>query len=136
MGREEVLLKEYEICQKSISTDASRYWVVVGIFIGINTALLGAIAYKIAYNNLGHYRGFEWIVPTLVTIFGIGMIIIITRLKLWATRVNWLIRIKYHRMQEIESELGMRANIYIHYLDEWKELPEEQKRSDHLSELY
>ena len=137
MNRREVLLKEYEICQQSINNNTSRYWIVVSIFIGINTALWGAIAYKIAYNNLGDGKGFEWILlPTLATIFGIGMIVIIKRLELWLERVNWLIGIKYHRMREIENELGMRANIYIDCLDNWEKLSEKQKNSDNLMELH
>ena len=42
---EEVLLKEYEICQQSISLNATRYWTIVSIFIPVNTALLGWVVY-------------------------------------------------------------------------------------------
>ncbi len=50
MNREEILLKEYEVCQQDINSRASRFWAIVGIFIPFNTALLGWIINWITKN--------------------------------------------------------------------------------------
>jgi len=137
MGREEILLKEYQTCQQNINTTASRYWITVGIFIGMNTALWAAIVYKTT--SIKFTCNIEWgwiIIPILVTVFGGVMIFIVKYLGRWLDRVNWLMRIKYSRMREIEKELGMRANIYIDSLDNWDRLSGEEKSLGGLVELH
>jgi len=101
MSREGVLLKEYEICQQDSSNMISAHWTVVGIFIGINTGLLGAVAYILNSYSLG--SNIRWIVGAL----GLASILIIACLYLWLRRVNFLVDINNRRMYQIERELGM-----------------------------
>lgn len=137
MGNEEVLLKEYETCQQNINSTTSRYWITVGIFIGMNTALWAAIAYKATSAKFAYNINWEWmILPILVTVFGLVMIFIIYCLRRWLDRVNWLTYVKYSRMREIEAKLDMRANTYIDALDNWDELSEEQRTLGRLDELH
>lgn len=137
MRNQKVLLKEYETCQQDINTTVSRYWITVGIFIGVNTALWAAIVYKTASTSLANNINWEWIVtPILVTIFGLAMIIILHSLGKWLDRVNWLLHVKYFRMRQIENRLGMMANIYIDALDNWNQLSKEQRTRNSLDELH
>jgi len=104
MSREDILLKEYEICQQDSSSMVSAHWTVVGIFIGINTALLGAVAYML--NNGSYSNNIRWIVISL----GLASIGILVCLCLWLNRVNFLVCINNRRMYQIERELGMAKN--------------------------
>ena len=137
MENRDVLLKEYETCQQSINNTNSRYWITVGIFISMNTALWAAVVYKAANTNFACNVNWEWIIlPVLVTLLGAVMIFIINCLSRWLERVNWLMNIKYSRMIEIEKDLGMRANTYIDALDNWDKLSKKQRALGRLVELY
>jgi len=126
--RNDILLKEYEVCQQDINLHISRYWVAAGIFIGINTALWGVAAYNLIPITTSLIDT-EWLIwPILVFIFGSGMIMTILFLERWGNRLNWLIRIKYDRMQQIESEVGMKANLTVNDLDNWNNIPEVKKQ--------
>ncbi len=116
MNRQDVLLKEYEVCQQDINHNASQYWVVVGIFMGINTVLLGWVVYSIIQKSEPPSENAKW----LVVVLGLAVIAIVAVLWFWMNRVNFLIRISHHRMQEIETELGMRKNLIINLLDDGK----------------
>ncbi len=125
MDREEILLREYEACQTSVDSTASRYWTILGIFISINAVLLGGVGFFINSNRVSQtfYPGAKW----LVLVLGIGSIAILYYLWRWLRRINFYIRIDYFRMQEIENQLGMLKNRTIHWLDNEKEVPEAQK---------
>jgi len=114
MSREDVLLKEYEICQQHINSIASRYWLTVGIFMAINTALLGGAAFSIiAENEPVTIANLKW----LVLVLGSGMIYIVMMLMRSLKRINFVIHVHFDRMREIESELGMFKNLRVHGID-------------------
>jgi hypothetical protein len=52
MDREEILLKEYETCQSDKNSIGSLFWIIVGVFMAINTALLGALPYAILQSGV------------------------------------------------------------------------------------
>ena len=49
--RREILLKEYELCQHDNQAESTRFWLIFSIFISINTALIGGLAYGIFNTN-------------------------------------------------------------------------------------
>jgi len=126
MSREDVLLKEYEVCQQAIDTNISRYWTVVSIFIGINAVFLGAITYWMAAYPCRNVEGL--VRSILISVIGVVMIYNIFSLKRWLGRVNWLVGAKYFRMREIEVVLGMRANLIIDAVDHWEKLSCQQRK--------
>ena len=133
MDRQEILLKEYEVCQQDINFNSSRYWTIVGIFIPVNTAILGWMVYLLISNiKLDGY--IKWGL-LIVLLFCLGMTFIIFALIYWLDRVNSIIRVNYHRMREIEKFLGMRKNCLVDVLDNhWDQLPKEEQNN--LNELH
>jgi len=118
MSREEVLLKEYELCQTETDTNSANYWTVSGIFIGISTALLGTMAVGII--SAKDFN--KWILLILVSIFGLAVFFFHAVIREWLKRVTFLNDIDYNRMREIEKELGMRKSGLVWGLDNWKEI--------------
>ena len=133
MGREEVLLKEYETCQLDINSSSARYWTVVGIFLPLNTAFLGWIGIWIVNTlsiEINHL--WNWV---LILFLAIGMLFVLYYLKTWLERVNSFIRVNYFRMREIEKVFGMRRNLIADALDNhWKDITNEQQNI--LKDLY
>ncbi len=146
MDREEVLLKEYEVCQLDNNSSGTRFWIAFGIFFGINTALLGWIAPSIISKSMSLSKNnLEWLSYitdnvgwlVFILVLGLGIIGILISLWLWLNRVNYLIRMNHHRMREIEEVLGMLKNSTIHWLDNRKEVPNEQReRLDEIRRRY
>ena len=124
MNRQEILLKEYEVCQQDGSSIASTHWTVVGIFIALNTALLGGAAYTILAGKLPLYENIKW----LVLMFGVLVVLIAMFLRSWLNRANFLIFTNNFRMRQIEIELGMQKNRLVDLLDNhWNDLSQEQR---------
>ena len=48
---EQALLAEYRSCQQDNSSSGTTYWAISGIFISINSAILGSLLYTIISNN-------------------------------------------------------------------------------------
>jgi len=124
MSREDVLLKEYELCQTETDKNSVNYWTISGIFIGISTALLAAIAAGLTSNNIN-----KWMIFILVLIFGLAIFSFHLLLYKLLKRINFLNRIDFQRMREIERELRMRKSGLVHGLDEWETIPLSYRRS-------
>ena len=129
-------LTEYQVCQQDINSRASRYWTIVGVFMAINTALLGWVAFSIISNGVSLNESVKWLVYinenfnwlVLVLVLGFGIIAILVFLMLWLKRVNCLIHISYYRMREIEFELRMAKNWIVDVLDnKWDNLSTKEK---------
>jgi hypothetical protein len=110
MNREDILLKEYEVCQQHLNTMMSHHWVLLGVFMPVSTALLGVVPYI-----LWNFSKPQWLIIPL----GVGVSIILFCLWRYFKRVNAMISVDYFRMREIEAELGMLKNLYVHELDHW-----------------
>lgn len=127
----ETLLKEYEVCQSHINSLGYQYWIGVGVFMAVNTALLGAFLYGIVQSNID-FRFFiiqiyKYLAPSLITIIlGIGMIIILRSLIMWLKRINSNVQTFYVRMREIETILGMWRGWIVYGLDNWDNLPKSE----------
>lgn len=145
MDREEILLKEYELCQHDKSSSSTSYWTLAGIFIGVSSAILAGLLYGIFANN----SLFQALVKILFSLdeitndieikqvkvvavcmllLGIAMIIIICKLWRWLRRTQFLAFRNDERMREIERILKMWKSHIIHGIDnanedKWGELP-------------
>ena len=107
----QALLTEYQACQHESDSNSLSYWTMAGIFIGFSAVLLGAILYVITANT----RIDAFILRTIVSAVGLGMILILLLLWFWLKRTLYLMDINYKRMREIELDLkimwkGWRVN--------------------------
>ena len=112
---------------------------MAGIFIGISSALLAGLIYGILANE--HlFQTFinettiinapreVWVLRIIASVLGIGIIIILLKLKGWLGRVTFLQQINFQRMREIELELGMWKSWRVHTIDKWHKIGGHKKR--------
>ena len=128
MSREDILLKEYEVCQSGNDAIGSQVWTSTSIFMSVNVSLLGALIY-----GLVHYLAKDGdavtcpVLPLVcITILAIGLIIILICWKRWLNRTKFVRRINHKRMRQIEVELGMAKNRLL--LEVEAKLPKKHKR--------
>jgi len=88
---------QYQILQQDSRSKVSTHWTVVSIFIGVNTALIGGVAYIL--NNKSDNT--QWIVLFL----GLAFIGIFICLWSWLNRVNGLLEYNDSLMLKIEKSL-------------------------------
>jgi len=134
MDRKEILLKEYELCQQLIISIGHQMWTSTTIFMSVNVAILGWVAYGII--TKGALVGNSIF---LILALGLGIIIILVFWMGWINRMHFLTRINFRRMRDIEIVLGMSKTSMSNSLDEWnrrsendratvlENLPEEQR---------
>jgi hypothetical protein len=130
MGREEILLKEYETCQSDVNSIGSLFWIVVGVFMTINTALLGALPYGILQSGglrtiFKDYATRSELLQLLalgllIVVLGGGMIAVLVFLKRYHKRTRHIVRFAHERMMHIEEELGMWRGWIFYGLDRMK----------------
>ncbi len=133
MDRQEILRREYEACRQDITDTMSRYWTIVSIFIPVDTVLLGGAGFIVKSGS--STIGLE--TKLLITLLGLGIIAILVFLWCWGNRMNFYIRVGWHRIREIETELGMLKNRTIHWLDNPEETPSSEKaRIDPMRKKY
>lgn len=117
----EALLKEYESCQRHNHHVANHYWLITGIFMSVNTAIMGGITISIISGSMPANWAIRLVIGIVVALFGLGIVYILHRLKLYLRRVNFHILFNYERMRDIESELGMWSNWRVFGVDRWDE---------------
>jgi len=118
-------LTEYQVCQQDSEAESTRYWTIFGIFISVNTAIIGGLIYGV-FNTLfinailkGENIPDTLVKLTILTILFVAIILITIFLESWLKRTNYLIQNNDRRMYEIEIELGMWKNLRIHINDKW-----------------
>ena len=123
-NRQQVLLKEYEICQQDNSSIGNQIWLSASVLMSANVALLAWFAYVIIKELplLENTEGFVKVlglvmVLGLVILLGLAIIAIFYCWKRWLNRMGFLKFINYERMREIETALGMRKNWRAYGLD-------------------
>ena len=104
MNKQNVLLKEYEVCQQHINAIGTQSWQSVSIFFLVNAIVLGFVLSMQEHNN-GSF--------VTVLVIGVAMSCIFWFWKLWVRRQQFVQLGKYVRMREIEEELGLWTNWYI-----------------------
>jgi hypothetical protein len=124
MKREEILLKEYEACQQDNQARASRYWVILGIFVSINAPILGGLwvlSNTDIINEITNATSFLIKLPFLFIIL-CGIFTITKFLELSLNRSYFIIQNNNRHMLEIEIELGMWKELPIYVLDKWNKI--------------
>lgn len=122
--RQATLLKEYEICEAIIEQNETAIWTTATIFF---SASLGAIAF-VASRDTHDLSSLLLILAVAVGATGI--------LAGWYRAfMRWrqFQHMAYHRMREIEEELGSYIVRYGYYLDNLKRLQplyEDESRAD------
>ena len=129
MDREEILLKEYEVCQRDADASARNFWTTFGFFVSFSTAIIGGmIAFGIRTQYINEIHPI-WL--GLILIFGIIVLIVLCFLKSWLERVNYFIGSNNRRMRDIEIELGMEKNLRVWALDKWEKLCREENKEQY-----
>lgn len=113
---EQALLTEYQVCQQYISERATSYWTLTGIFIGFSSVLLGALIY--GFLSSPNKESILFGVATCV--ISTAVLVIFYFLKFWLKRVSFLQQINFHRMRDIERDLGMWQSWRVHGVDHWR----------------
>lgn len=133
MDREEILLKEYEICHEDNKAQSSRYWGIFGIYVSVNVAVFGALIYGLLNSDFltrfanakGSYEVIAYYAIAMILIVAFAVITVL--LKIWLDRSNYLISNNHKRIHEIELELGMYRSLKIHIIDKWHQKKQELK---------
>jgi len=120
IDRQQVLLKEYEICQQDNSSIGNQIWLSASVLMSANVALLAWFAYVII-KELPLRENTECLVLGLVTAVGMAIIAIFYCWIRWLNRMQFLKFINYERMRDIETALGMWKNRRAYGLDNREE---------------
>jgi len=122
INRQDILLREYEVCQQANDSIGRQVWLSTSVFLSTNVGLLGWIAYGITTRGAPHPDNIHWLVLGL----GLGIISIFIFWIHWLNRMQFLTRMNYERMREIEIDLGMWKNWFARALDKWGKLSKEK----------
>lgn len=126
MNRQEILLKEYEVCQQSANEAHRRIWQITGILLVFALgSSFGAFWLMSMSSECGNEQRLLLISVALLAI-GFDAFWI----SAWVRERSYL-AITYHRLQQIEILLGLRKNLYIYALDNSKPpryLSEDEKK--------
>ena len=130
---ENALLTEYQVLQQDASSSNTSFWTMTGIFVGFTSALLGGLVLGILSNKdmtgvilNGSEGSKEFLMLGIITwVIAMLVLVILCFLKSWYRRDRFLWQLNYRRMRQIELTLGMRFNLLISGLEEWKRLEAE-----------
>lgn len=99
MDEEEILLKEYEVCQSDNNSKGNQSWISFSIIITVNLVLLAQVIYYLVITS-SPSDGYS---KLFVIIISLAMVIILLLFKQWDKRVSFHIRLNHRRMREIEE---------------------------------
>ncbi len=146
--RNEILLKEYEICQYYIDSIGSQVWSSTTIFLTVNVLLLTGIIYGTLTSEILSLVFTSKDVacvplPIILVLGGIivvggGIIAILCRWIPWLRRMRFLTGMNYERMNAIERALGMERHLLVRRFDEKynAEPPAKPHKPDTISRRY
>ena len=115
---EQSLLHEYTEANAAVLANAQRSWQAVSIFSGLSVVGLVVIARELIARDIEKHN---WHLFFAVLTVGLISTLILAAWWLVYRRQLWLGEILYFRMREIEINLRLRRNIYVHTLDRWEE---------------
>jgi hypothetical protein len=141
---EQALLVEYQSCLEAMNSTSLNFWTLSSIFIGFSAVLIGGLVYGLFSNDilLGHITEYIFngvrsnklaFVGTVTWILVIIFTLITYFIWSWMKRVQFLAKIHYERMRDIEYILGMRGCWRIHGIDKW-DLKKEDFDSNEINE--
>jgi hypothetical protein len=125
---EQALLIEYRACQHENNAIETSYWTMASIFIGISSALLIGLIYSVFANQellqvllkqLSGERLEIHFFQTLILVVGMLIVLLLSVIRLWLRRVNFLQQINSERMRDIERQLGIWKSWRVHGVDHW-----------------
>jgi hypothetical protein len=116
--RNDVLLKEYELCEQQNQSMSHEIWTSTTIFMSASVILLTGLVYATITSDLLTDLFSRWNTKILaqlaplggIVIVGVGIILIFLYWIGWLKRMQFLTVTNYVRMRQIEKELGMRKN--------------------------
>jgi hypothetical protein len=110
MTREEILLKEYEACQKHNDSLGQQAWVSISIIITVNLLVLAQILSIFV-------KPVPWWALVLLIPLGLLMILVLITFKRWDKRIDFMKLLNNERMREIETVLEMWKNWRVYGSD-------------------
>jgi hypothetical protein len=110
MEEEEILVKEYEICQSSVNSLGSQSWVNLSIIIAINGVLFSQVVVNLL-PNIGPEYGYSGIIIT--PLMGTLMLFIIRVFQKWNQRIDFRMRVSHDRMREIELDIKVKYGKFL-----------------------
>jgi hypothetical protein len=124
MDRQEILLREYEACQRHNDSIGSQVWTSTTIFLSINVTLLGGLLYGLlttdvfSIKNLDEIIQFQVLGPRIAaTVLGLGIIVILCRWSQWLRRMRFHTAANSERMGTIERRLRICKHTIVRKLD-------------------
>ncbi len=109
MDREEILLKEYEICQSHNNAIASQVWLSTSIFMSINLTLFGGLLYALLqskiliHGTIGNQN--LTFVMSLALLLAVAVVLILCSWRAWLQRTQHITRVNNIRMRQIEDAI-------------------------------
>ena len=129
MERDEILLKEYEICHSDVAYNGNVFWLTMGIIFSINIAALGWIisnisdGFRISINQTVIFsKTTNWL-GFIIT--SITMTIILLLFNYFLKRIQVMMSMVRDRMSNIEKEINatfngvLKNNLIIRGLDSY-----------------
>lgn len=127
MDRNEILLKEYEVCQSDNNAIASQIWLSTSIFISINLTLFGGLLYalfqsKVLTRRISENPNFMFVI-FLGLLLAVAVVLILCGWRSWLQRTHHLSYVNNVRMRQIEDTITvdgktvMRKNWLVRGLD-------------------
>jgi len=137
---EQAWLTEYQVCQQAINSNVQSYWTLSGIFIGLTSALLAGLVLGVLSNSellrvlldATHGRKEFLIVGIVAWVISMAVLVVLYFLKGWLNRTNFISRLNFERMREIEVRLNMQINLIAKGIEHWHELKSEVTREREL----
>jgi len=114
MDREEILLKEYEVCQSHNNALGQQAWVSISIFITVNFLVLGDVVDKLLLTSYP-INGYAKLL--LVIAVASVLIFILKIFRKWDKRIDFMVLLNNERMRYVETELKMWKNWRVYGLD-------------------
>lgn len=114
MDREDILLKEYEVCQSHNNSLGQQAWVTISILITVNIIAIGQVSYEILQNSFPVVGCLNFI---LVICLASVMVLILIIFYRWGKRIDFIILLNNERMRQIETKLEMWKNWRVFGLD-------------------
>ncbi len=100
MDREEIMLKEYELCQSDSNSYGNQSWISFSIIMSVNLVLIAQVV-PLVFNS-SRDSGYGRLI--VVVALSAAMIFILRLFKQWDKRAMFRIRLNNVRMREIENE--------------------------------
>lgn len=111
---EQALLAEYQACQRHNDSAGNQIWVSITIMITVNLAVLGLVLINLILTSGPAEGGGRLIIVLLISLL---MIYILLLFQKWNIRTDFINKLNWERMRQIEEVMHMLKNWRVHGLD-------------------